>query len=117
MADIHTITIDLNDIRVRAKAVSEIKLNKTTTPNEVIAETLTILKLAAMECRMADLALAVDQQRRDQEMADAGYGDGDVAGGEATSRQQEMFRDFADSFTRRITALERLLEARNEAQE
>lgn len=117
MADIHTITVDLDDIRTRAKTISEIKLNKTTTPNEVMEETLRIMNLAILECRLAELALAVEQQRRDQEMADAGYGDGDIAGGEAINRQKEVFTGYAESFSRRASAIERLLEARSEAQE
>ena len=117
MAEVRTITIDLEDIRTRAKAVSEIKLNKTTTPNEVLVETLSVLKLASLECQMANLALSVEQQRRDQEMADAGYGDGDVTGSAAIERQKATFTEFEETFARRISAVERLIDQRNEAQD
>jgi hypothetical protein len=117
MAEIRTITVDLDDIKTRATAVSQIKLNKTTTPNEVMVETLATLSRAIAECRLAEMALTVEGQRRDQEMVDAGYGDGDLVGGEAINRQIAQFRTFADGFAKRIVAIERLLDARSEAQE
>lgn len=117
MADVRTFTVDFDEIRNRAKSVSEIKLNKNTTPNEVLVETLSILKISTLECQLALLALTVEQQRRDQEMADAGYGDGDVVGSAAIDRQKETFTEYEESFTRRIAAVERLIESRNEDQD
>ena len=117
MAEVHTITINLDEIRTRAEAVSQIRLNRTTTPEDEMRATLYNLARAIDECRLAEYALKVEQQRAEQTMTDAGY---DVAGGlgedSALARQMIVFRQYAETFTRRIAAIERALEERSDSQ-
>ncbi len=112
MPELHTITIDLDDIRTRADAVSQIRLNRTTTPEDEMRATLYNLARAIDECRLAEYALKVEQQRAEQTMTDAGY---ETGADSAIERQLTMFRQYADRFTRRIAAIERLLDERRDS--
>lgn len=117
MSDLRTITIDLDDIRKRAEAVSQIRLNRNTTPEETMRETMHNLAWAIDECRLAEYALKVEQQKADQMAADAGN-EPEGGGGEdgPYGRQMVAFRQYAETFTRRIAAIERLLEDRSDKQ-
>lgn len=117
MADLHTITIDLNDIRERAEAVSRIRLNRATTPEEEMRGAIYNLERAIDECHLAEYALKVEQQKADQMMLDAGYDSEGSMGEDGTyGRQIVVFSQYIDTFTRRIAAINRVLEDRNDAQ-
>jgi hypothetical protein len=117
MADLHTITIDLDDIRTRAKAVSQIRLNRNTTPEEDMRAALYNLERAIDECRLAEYALKVEQQKADQTMVDAGYdSEGGMGEDGAFARQMLVFSQYVETFTRRMAAIDRALEDRNDKQ-
>ncbi len=117
MADRRTITIDLDDIRTRAEAVSQIRLNRNTTSEEDLRATKYNLERAIDECRLAEYALKVEQQKEDQTLADAGYESGSGTGEDGVfARQMVVFRQYAETFTRRIAAIERVLEDRSDNQ-
>lgn len=112
MPDVHTITVDLDEIRARAQAVSQLRINRNTTSEEDMRMTMYNLERAIDECRLAEYALKVEQQKSEQMMQDAGY----ETGGEDSplARQMTMFREYAETFTRRIAAIERVLEDRRD---
>jgi len=112
MAELHSITIDLDEIRTHAKAVSEIRLNRTTTPEEEMRVAMYNLSRAIDECRLAEYALKVEQQKTDQAMADAGDESGATGEDGVYAPQINMFRQYAETFTRRIAAIERTLDDR-----
>ena len=114
LANPHTITIDLDDIRVRAEAVSQIRLNKNTTPEEEMRAAMYNLERAIDECRLAEYALKVEQQKADQALADAGYDSGSTGEDGEFGRQMVVFRQYAETFARRIAAIERALEDRRD---
>ena len=112
MAELHTITINLDEIRSRAEAISQIRLNRTTTPEDELQATLSTLARAIDECRLAEYALKVEQQKAAEALAEAGYDPDDDS---ALARQLTMFRQYAERFTRRIAAIDRALEERRES--
>lgn len=115
MADLHTITIDLDDIRTRAETISQIRINRNTTPDDVLRETMQTLALAVDACRLAEYAVKVEAHKADQALFDAGYDTGSSALEDGPhARQITQFRQYADSFERRIAALERELERRRD---
>ncbi len=116
MADLRTITIDLDDIRTRAEAVSQIRLNRNTTPEEDMRAAMYNLERAIDECRLAEYALKVEQQKADQALADAGYDSGATGEDGPFGRQMTVFRQYAETFARRIAAIERVLEDRSDNQ-
>ncbi len=113
MAEVHTITIDLDEIRTRAQAVSQLRINRKTTSEEDMRQTMYNLERAIDECRLAEYALKVELQKSVQMMDDAGY---ETAGGEDSplARQMAQFREYAETFTRRVAAIERVLEDRRD---
>ena len=118
MANLGTITVDLDEIRTRAQAVSQIRINRNTTPEDEIRSIMYTLDRAIEECRLAEYALKVEQLKADQTMADAGYEPGSESGEDGVfGRHVEQFRQLVETFTRRIAALERVLEERSEHQE
>jgi hypothetical protein len=118
MAELNSITIDLHDIRTRAQAVSQIRINRNTTSEEDMRATMYNLERAIDECRLAEYALKVEQQKADQTMVDAGYELGGGTGEDGVfARQMIVFREYADTFTRRIAAIERVLADRADQQE
>lgn len=116
MADLHTITINLDDIRTRAQAVSQIRINRNTTPEEAMRAAMHDLERAIDECRLAEYALKVEQQKADETMIDAGYETGAMGEDSPLARQMAMFRQYAETFARRISAIERALEDRSDKQ-
>jgi hypothetical protein len=112
MSELHTITVNLDEIRGRAEAVSQIRLNRTTTPEDELRATRYTLERAIDECRLAEYALKVEQQKADEALAEAGYEPGDDS---ALARQLTVFRQYAERFTRRIAAIDRALEDRRES--
>ncbi len=115
MADVHTITIHLDEIRARAQAVAQIRINRTTTSEEDMRLTMSNLERAIDECRLAEYALKVEQQKAEQMMTDAGYEAGGGLGEDGPlARQMAMFREYSETFTRRIAAIERALEERRD---
>ncbi|GAC1649928.1 MAG: hypothetical protein NVS4B8_23830 [Herpetosiphon sp.] len=114
MADLHTITVDLDEIRAHAEAVSKIKLNKSTTPEDEMRAAMYNLDRAIDECRLAQYALKVEQQKVDQTMVDAGYEMGGTGDDGAYAPQIAVFRQYTETFTRRIAAIERVLEDRRD---
>jgi hypothetical protein len=111
------ITIDLDEIRTRAEAVAQIRLNRSTTPEDELRATLYTLERASDECRLAELVLTVEQQRADLAMAEAGQEAASGSGEDgAFGRHMVTFRHYVETFTRRIAAIERVLEARADAQ-
>ena len=117
MAELHTITINLDDIRTRATAVSQLRINRNTTPEEEMRATIYNLERAIDECRLAEYALKVEQQKADETLVDAGYEAGGGLGEDSPlARQMTMFREYAETFTRRIAAIERVLEERSDRQ-
>ncbi|MBA3945231.1 MAG: hypothetical protein H0X37_11790 [Herpetosiphonaceae bacterium] len=115
MAALHTITIDLDEIQARAEAVSHVRLNRNTTPEEEMHAAIYNLERAIDECRLAEYALKVEQQKADQMMAETGDETGDTGEDGPFERQISVFRQYADTFTRRITAIARVLEDRRDA--
>ena len=113
MADVRTITVDLDEIRTRAQAVSQLRINRKTTSEEDMRLTIYNLQRAIDECRLAEYALKVELQKSEQMMDDAGY---ETAGGDDSplARQMTMFREYAETFARRIAAIERVLEERRD---
>jgi hypothetical protein len=117
MADRHMITINLDDIRTRAEAVSQIRLSRNTSTEEELRTTMYNLERAIDECRLAEYALKVEQQKEDQRLTDAGYEGGSGMGEDGEwARQMVVFRQYAETFTRRIAAIERVLEDRSDNQ-
>ncbi len=116
MADLHTITVNLHDIRTRAEAVSQIRINRNTTPEEAMRAAMYDLERAIDECRLAEYALKVEQQKADETMIEAGYEVGALGEDSPLARQMAMFRQYAETFTRRIAAIERALEDRSDKQ-
>jgi prefoldin subunit 5 len=112
MAELHTITVNLDEIRSRAEAVSEIRLNRTTTPEDELQATLYTLTRAIDECRLAEYAVKVEQQQAEEALVEAGYEPGDDS---ALARQLTLFRQYAERFTRRMAAIDRALEDRRES--
>ncbi len=111
MAEVHTITIDLDEIRTRAQAVAQLRLNRNTTSEEDMRLAMYNLERAIDECRLAEYALKVEQQKVEQMMTDAGYESGEVS---PLARQMDQFRQYVETFTRRIAAIERVLEERRD---
>ena len=110
-----TITINLDEIRTRAEAVSQVRINRKTTSEEDMRATMYNLDRAIDECRLAHYALKVEHQKAEQAMIDAGYetgGDSGEVG--ALARQMEVFLEYTETFTRRIAAIERVLEDRRD---
>ncbi len=116
MADLHTITINLHDIRTRAEAVSQIRINRNTTPEEGMRAAMYDLERAIDECRLAEYALKVEQQKSDETMIEAGYEVGAMGEDSPIARQMAVFRQYAETFARRVAAIERALEDRSEKQ-
>ncbi len=117
MAELHTITVDLDEIRTHAKEVSQVRLNRTTTPEEEMRMAMFNLARAIDECRLAEYALKVEQHKLDQELADAGDESGAVGEEGVYAPQMNVFREYAETFARRIAAIERVLEDRANQQE
>ena len=112
MAELHTITINLAEIQTRAEAVSQIRLNRTTTPEDELRATRYTLERAIDECRLAEYAVKVEQQKADEALVEAGYEPDDDS---ALAQQLTLFRQYAERFTRRIAAIDRALEDRRES--
>ena len=117
MADVHTITIDLDEIRTRAQTISQIRLKRHTTSEDERRLTMSTLERAIDECRLAEYALKVEHQKAEQLMIDEGYDPADSLGEDSPlARQMTMFRQYAETFTRRVAAIERALEDRRDLQ-
>ena len=115
MADVHTITINLDEIKTRAQAISQLRLNRTTTSEDEMHSTMATLERAIDECRLAEYALKVEHQKAEQMMTDAGYdAEGSLGEDSPLARQMTVFRQYAETFTRRIAAIERALEERRD---
>ena len=113
MAELHTITINLAEIQTRAEAVAQIRLNRATTPEDELRATRYTLERAIDECRLAEYAVKVEQQKADEALVDAGYEPGEDS---ALERQLTVFRQYAARFTRRIAAIDRALEERRDSE-
>ena len=117
MTDVHMITINLDEIKTRAQAISQLRLNRTTTSEDEMRSTMSTLERAIDECRLAEYALKVEHQKAEQMMTDAGYEAGGGVGEDSPlARQMTMFREYSETFTRRIAAIERVLEDRRDLQ-
>ena len=67
------------------------------------------------ECRLAEYALKVEHQKAEQMMTDAGYdAEGGLGDDSPFARQMSVFQQYAETFTRRIAAIERALEDRRD---
>ena len=117
MPHLPTITMDLDEIRTRAEAIAQIRFNRNTTPEDELRATLYTLERTIDECRLAELALKVEQQWADLAMAEAGQEAASGTGEDgAFGRHMATFRQYAETFTRRSAAIERVLDARADAQ-
>ncbi len=74
------------------------------------------LERAIDECRLAEYALKVEQQKSDETMIEAGYEVGAMGEDSPIARQMAVFRQYAETFARRVAAIERALEDRSEKQ-
>ncbi len=113
MAEMHTITINLDEIRTRAQAISQLRINRTTTSEDDMRVTMYNLERAIDECRLAEYALKVEQQKTAQAMDDAG--NEDLGDDSPLGRQMMVFREYAETFTRRIAAIKRVIEDRRDS--
>ncbi len=114
MSDLHTITINLDEIRTRAEAIAHVRLNRTKTSEDELRMTLYQLERAVDECRLAEYALKVELQKTEQAMADAGYDATAMSDASPLARHMTVFREYAETFTRRVRAIERVLEERRD---
>lgn len=112
MAEVQSITIHLDEIRTRAQAISQQRINRTTTSDDDMRLLVYNLERAIDECRLAQYALKVEHQKAEQVMTDAG--NEDLGEDSPLGRQMVVFREYAETFTRRIAAIERVLEDRRD---
>ncbi len=74
------------------------------------------LERAIDECRLAEYALKVEQQQADQRMAEEGNDMGGTGEDGTFARHMTVFRQYTETFMRRIAAIERVIEERSDSQ-
>jgi hypothetical protein len=115
MADVRTITIHLDEIRTRAQALSQVRIKRNMASEEEMRQVMYNLDRSIDECRLAEYALKVEQHNSEQTMSDAGYATDDGQDDDSPlARQMTIFRQYAETFTRRIAAIERVIEERRD---
>jgi hypothetical protein len=112
MAEVQSITIHLDEIRSRAQAISQVRINRTTTSEDEMRLLIYNLEWAIDECRLAEYALKVEHQKAEQMLTDAG--NEELGEDSPLGRQMVEFREYAENFARRIAAIERVLDERRD---